>query len=162
MNFTIEATTEKLALAECADLMCKTDPWITLQRDYASCLEAMNGNYKEVFVARRNRELLGFIVLQMQGAFKGYIQSVCVAPDAQGAGIGTSLIQFAEKRIFLVSPNVFMLVSTFNTKAASLYSRLGYENVGTLKNYAADGFDEFLLRKTVGSLKSFQKNQVYH
>jgi len=162
MNFTIEATTEKLALGECADLMSKTDPWITLQRDYASCLEAMNGNYKEVFVARRNRELLGFIVLQMQGAFKGYIQSVCVAPDEQGAGIGTSLIQFAEKRIFLVSPNVFMLVSTFNTKAADLYSRLGYEKVGTLKNYAADGFDEFLLRKTIGSLKNFQKNQVYH
>src|SRR5258705_5779964 len=135
MNFTIEATTEKLILFECADMMCKTDPWITLKRDHANCLEAMQGSYKEVYVARRNRELLGFIVLQMQGAFKGYIQSVCVAPDAQGAGIGTSLIQFAEKRIFLVSPNVFMLVSAFNTKAAELYSRLGYEQVGTLKNY---------------------------
>ncbi|MBI1769153.1 MAG: GNAT family N-acetyltransferase [Bacteroidetes bacterium] len=161
MSFTIEATTEKLILAECAEMMSKTEPWITLQRDLAGCMEAMLGNYKEVYVARRNRELLGFIVLQMQGAFKGYIQSVCVSPDAQGAGVGTSLIQFAEKRIFLVSPNVFMLVSAFNTKAADLYFRLGYEKIGTLKNYAADGFDEFLLRKTIGSLKNFLKNQLY-
>jgi ribosomal protein S18 acetylase RimI-like enzyme len=119
----------------------------------------MKGAYKEVYVARRHRELLGFIVLQMQGAFKGYIQSVCVSPDAREAGIGTALIKSAESRIFLVSPNVFMLVSSFNTKAVDLYLRLGYEKIGTLKNFVIDGCDEYLLRKTTGSLRSFQKNQ---
>ena len=158
MNFTIEATTEKIVLAECAEMMSRTDPWITLQRDLGGCMEAMLGSYKEVYIARRNRELLGFIVLQMQGAFKGYIQSICVSPDVQEAGVGTSLIEFAEKRIFSVSPNVFMLVSSFNTRAAALYFRLGYEKIGTLKNYATDGFDEFLLRKTIGSLKNFNKS----
>jgi ribosomal protein S18 acetylase RimI-like enzyme len=157
MNFTIEATKEPITLNACAEMMSLTDPWITLKRDLAACRETMLGDYKEVYVTRRNRELLGFIVLQMQGAFKGYIQSVCVSPDVQGAGIGTSLIEFAEKRIFLVSPNVFMMVSSFNTKAADLYSRLGYEKIGTLKNYSTDGFDEFLLRKTIGSLESFKK-----
>ena len=66
MNFTIEATTEKIVLAECAEMMSRTDPWITLQRDLGGCMEAMLGSYKEVYIARRNRELLGFIVLQMQ------------------------------------------------------------------------------------------------
>lgn len=159
MSFTIEVTTEPLALMECAEMMSKSEPWLTLGRGLEGCHEAMRGAYKEVYVARRHRELLGFIVLQMQGTFKGYIQSVCVSPDAREAGIGTALIHAAERRIFLVSPNVFMLVSSFNTKAVDLYLRLGYEKIGTLKNFVIDGCDEFLLRKTTGSLKSFQKNQ---
>ena len=157
MNFTIEVTKEPITLNACAEMMSLTEPWITLQRDLSACRESLLGDYKEVYVTRRNRELLGFIVLQMHGAFKGYIQSVCVTQEAQGAGIGTSMIQIAEKRIFLVSPNVFMLVSSFNTKAADLYFRLGYEKIGTLKNYAIDGYDEILLRKTIGSLHSFKK-----
>jgi len=156
MSFTIEGTLEKHVLTECAEMMSQSEPWITLQRDYAGCVDAMHGD-KEVYVARRHRELLGFIVLQMQGAFKGYIQSICVSPDTRSSGIGTALIQFAEKRIFSVSPNVFMLVSSFNTQAADLYSRLGYEKIGTLKNFSTDGLDEILLRKTIGSLKNFQK-----
>lgn len=160
MPFTIDLTTEPVTLAACAEMMSKSEPWITLGRDLNGCHDAMKGDYKEVYVARRNRELLGFIVLQMQGAFKGYIQSVCVSPDARGTGIGTVLIQVAERRIFSISPNVFMLVSSFNTKAAELYSKLGYEKVGTLRNFVIDGYDEFLLRKTIGSLKSFQDNQI--
>jgi len=157
MNFTIEGTLEKHVLTECAEMMSVSEPWITLQRDYAGCVEAMQGDYKEVYVARRHRELLGFIVLQMQGAFKGYIQSICVSPDTRSSGIGTALIEHAEKRIFAISPNVFMLVSAFNTQAADLYFRLGYEKIGALRNFAADGLDEILLRKTIGSLRSFQK-----
>ncbi|HTH57933.1 MAG TPA: N-acetyltransferase [Cyclobacteriaceae bacterium] len=159
MSFTIEVTTEPLALTECAEMMSKSEPWLTLGRGIEGCHEAMKGAYKEVYVARRNRELLGFIVLQMQGAFKGYIQSVCVSPDAREAGIGTAMIQAAERRIFLVSPNVFMLVSSFNTKAVDLYLRLGYEKIGVLKNFIVDGHDEILLRKTTGSLNHFQRNQ---
>lgn len=161
MSFTIEATKEPITLEACAEMMNESEPWISLQRDLKGCREAMMGDYKEVYVARRNRELLGFIVLQMQGAFKGYIQSICVLPEAQGAGIGTALIQFAERRIFLVSPNVFMMVSSFNTKAADLYLRLGYEKIGTLKNFVIDGQDEFLLRKSKGSLNNFQKSQTH-
>src|ERR1041385_5348322 len=99
MSFTIEAAFEKHVLLECADMMSRSEPWITLKRDYVGCIDAMQGDYKEVYVAMRHRELLGFIVLQMQGAFKGYIQSICVSPDARDSGIGSALIQFAEKRI---------------------------------------------------------------
>lgn len=160
MPFTIEATSEPVTLAACAEMMSKSEPWITLGRNLEGCHEAMRGDYKEVYVAMRNRELLGFIVLQMQGVLKGYIQSVCVSPDARDASIGTALIQAAERRIFTVSPNVFMLVSSFNTRAAELYSRLGYEKVGTLKNFVVNGYDELLLRKTIGPLNSFQKKPI--
>jgi ribosomal protein S18 acetylase RimI-like enzyme len=118
----------------------------------------MHGDYKEVYIAVNGEHLLGFIVLQMAGVFKGYIQSICVSSDMRSSGVGSALIAFAEKRIFSISPNVFMLVSAFNEKAYRLYSRLGYEKIGTLKNFVVDGMDEFLLRKTIGPLNDFHKS----
>ena len=159
MKFYIEQITDENVLEHCALMMSQTEPWITLKRDLSQCHQSLHGNDKEIHVSLDSqKKLLGFIVLQMNGAFKGYIQSICVSPLVQGSGIGSALISHAEKRIFTVSPNVFMLVSSFNEKAARLYSRLGFEKIGTLRNFVVDGYDEFLLRKTIGSLHSFKKS----
>jgi [ribosomal protein S18]-alanine N-acetyltransferase len=64
-------------------------------------------------------------------------------------------VQFAEKRILRVSPNVFMCVSSFNVGARRLYQRLGYEVVGELSNFIVQGHAEILLRKTVGPTTGF-------
>ena len=58
----------------------------------------------------------------MTGAFVGYIQTVCVAPEWRGRGLGAILISFAEERIFRETPIVFMCVSSFNTDAQRLYA----------------------------------------
>ena len=155
MKFEIRSTSEENLLDCCALLMSQSEPWITLKRNLENCREAMRGEYKEVYVATEEGKLHGFIVLQMAGVFKGYIQSIFVTPEARGTGLGSALIQFAEERIFSVSPNVFMLVSAFNDRAAQLYQRLGYEKIGTLRNFVIAGYDEFLLRKTIGPLKDF-------
>lgn len=160
MDFFIERTTEESMLNNCAKMMSQSEPWITLQRNLEICQQAMHGNYKEVYVTQRKDQLLGFIVLQMAGVFKGYIQSICVSPEARKSGLGTALIQFAEKRIFSESPNVFMLVSAFNERAAQLYFRLGFEKIGTLKNFVVDGYDELLLRKTIGSIQHFNDSKT--
>ncbi len=157
MEFNIEQSSDKNVLDRCALMMSQSEPWITLQRSLEDCKESMQGA-KEIFIAKHHGELVGFIVLQMQGVLKGYIQSIYVSPEVQNSGLGTNLVSFAEQRIFLISPNVFMLVSTFNEKAIRLYLRLGFEKIGVLRNFVADGFDEFLLRKTIGSLKAFKKN----
>jgi ribosomal protein S18 acetylase RimI-like enzyme len=157
MKFNIESTSDEKTLDRCAWMMSQSEPWITLKRDLEGCKEAMRGDYKEVYVCIDGEKLLGFIVLQMAGVFKGYIQSICVSPDIRSSGLGTELIRYAEERIFSISPNVFMLVSAFNEKAASLYFKLGYEKIGTLKNFVVYGLDEFLLRKTIGSLNAFLK-----
>lgn len=161
MNFLIRPSSDDLILDKCARMMSESEPWLTLKRDYEGCRLAMRGDYKEVYVAtpKDSGELLGFIVLQMAGVFKGYIQSICVSSQSRGTGLGTALIEFAEKRIFAESPNVFMLVSSFNDRAFSLYTRLGFQKIGTLHNFVADGFDEFLLRKTIGPMNSFQKKE---
>ncbi len=141
--------------ATCARLMCETDPWITLGRSYDRCLVAVSDAGRELYVALDGDAVAGFILITMKGQFPGYIASVCVAPAARGSGLGTTLVEFAEERIHRESPNVFLCVSSFNEGARRLYERLGFEYVGTLKDYIVKGYDELLYRKTIGPWSEF-------
>jgi ribosomal protein S18 acetylase RimI-like enzyme len=136
-------------------MMAGMNPWLTLGRDYEACLRLVTNPAKEVTVAEREGEIDGFIVLDMNGPFVGYIQILCVRPAAQRHGLGQALIAWAEERIHRVSPNVYICVSSFNTHARSLYERLGFQYVGTLKDLIVEGYDEILLRKTIGPLSTF-------
>ena len=142
---------------ECARLMSGTDPWVTLGRDFAASLGIIRDPSREVYVAEDEAGIAGFIVLCMTGAFIGYIQTVLVAPDRQGQGIGSQLVTFAEERIFKESPNSFLCVSSFNPDARRLYERLGYKYVGELTDYLVSGHSELLLRKTRGPWAAFRK-----
>jgi ribosomal protein S18 acetylase RimI-like enzyme len=141
----------------CARMMAKSEPWVTLQRDFDASLGIITDPSREVYVATANGEIAGFIVLLMHGAFIGYIQSVCVAPAWRGRGIGTQLMAFAERRIFSETPNAFICVSSFNRTARRLYERLGYEVIGELEDYVIPGQSEILLRKTIAPLTEFKK-----
>ena len=141
--------------AWCARLMAANEPWVTLGRTFDEGMRILQNPAKEVVVARISEERVGFLILDMNGPFPGYIQTVCVAPDARGCGIGSELIAWAERRIFQESPNVFMCVSSFNANAQRLYIRLGYEMVGTLRSYIVAEHDEILLRKTSGPWREF-------
>ena len=155
----IEVTIRRLAGAEkadeCARLMAGTDPWVTLGRGYDSSLRIIEDPSREVYVAEDEAGLAGFIILCMVGAFIGYIQTVLVAPDRQGKGIGSQLVAFAEDRIFTESPNAFLCVSSFNAGARRLYERLGYQYVGELTDYVVRGHSELLFRKTKGPWSDF-------
>lgn len=139
----------------CAHLMAESEPWLTLGRTYAASLAVVQDSTREVYVAREDEELAGFLIVCMTGAFVGYIQTICIQPDRRGHGLGSKLVEFAEQRILAESPNVFMCVSSFNQDARRLYERLGYRVVGELTDYIVQGHSEILLRKTVGPLAPF-------
>lgn len=139
----------------CAHLMSTSEPWITLKRGYDDSLKILTSPTREVYVARADEAMVGFTILIMSGAFIGFIQTIGVAPEWRNRGVGTRLVQFAEERIFKVSPNVFMCVSSFNKDAKRLYERLGYEVVGELKDLIVRGHSEILLRKTIGPATEF-------
>ncbi len=141
----------------CARMMSGSEPWITLRRGYAASVKILSIPSREIYLAVADSEITGFILLNMQGAFIGYIQTVCVAPEWRGKGIGAKLIAFAEERIFRETPNVFMCVSSFNKNVQRLYQRLGYGVVGELKDYLVSGYSEILLRKTIAPLTEFRK-----
>jgi ribosomal protein S18 acetylase RimI-like enzyme len=141
----------------CARMMAGLEPWITLRRDYDDSVKRLTAPSKEVYLAIVDGEITGFILLNLNGAFVGCIQTVCVAPSWRNKGIGTKLLTFAEERIFRETPNVFLCVSSFNQHAQRLYQRLGYEVIGELKNYIVSGYSEILLRKTIAPLAGFTK-----
>lgn len=145
----------EIEIQSCAELMSLTEPWLTLGRTFEASLKIFRDPKKEVFGAFQDGSFSGFLLLDLNGPFKGYIQSVCVVPEKRGYGLGTRLISFAEELIFRHSPNVFICYSDFNRRAGELYGRLGYTLIGELTDYIIEGHSEFLMRKTIGPLSSF-------
>ncbi len=133
--------------------MAASEPWVTLGTGYERSLRLLSNDARERYLAKVAGEPAGFLVISMQGAFVGYIQLVGVASGLRGRGVGRSLIEFAEQRIFRETPNVFICVSDFNAGAQGFYARLGYQRVGELKDFIVAGHSEILLRKTLGPIR---------
>jgi ribosomal protein S18 acetylase RimI-like enzyme len=140
-----------------ATFMSTTDPWLRLGRGFDGCLGALTDPTCETYVAVDGSAApLGYVIINMRGAFIGYIRTVIVAPGARDRGIGTRLVAFAEYRIFRETPNVFLCVSSFNTRARALYERLGYEVIGVMPDYLVRGYDEILMRKSIAPFAEFR------
>jgi len=131
-------------------MMAKSDPWITLEMDFDLCIQAFDGVSKEVYIIRINTEIAGFVILQIDGTFKGYIQTICINENYRGKGLGKKLLTFCEERILKISPTIFICVSSFNTRALQLYTDFGFKIIGELPNFIREGFTEILLWKTFG------------
>lgn len=154
----INLTSDEKIFDDCAQIMSTSEPWLTLNRNLENCKDAMRGSNKEIYILTENTILIGFVVIQVNGTFKGYIQSIVIKEEYRNKGLGSMLIEFCENRIFEISPNIFMCVSAFNIKAEKLYYKLGFEKVGELKNFIVNGETEILLRKTIGAISEFKLN----
>lgn len=154
-QFSIAPTADAQKITACAKMMCATDPWITYTMDYEYCLKAFEGDCKEIYVLENDNGIAGFVILQVCGTFKGYIQTLCVSETHRGKGLGKMLLQFCEKRILKISPNIFICVSSFNKNAIKLYYEFGFKLVGELTDFVKEGLTELLLRKTVGPMVGY-------
>jgi [ribosomal protein S18]-alanine N-acetyltransferase len=134
----------------CACLMASSEPWITLQRDLSACRQVIKRPSTELFIAwDRNSQKLGFILLAPYGlAGSPYIASIAVSPDAQGQTVGSQLMQFTEQH-FHDRSHLFLLVSSFNSRAQHFYRRHGYEFIGELKDYIVAGHSELIFHKSL-------------
>ena len=107
--------------------MVTSEPWITLGLSRERALPLFADPAKEIYAIRDAKGVAGFVVVDMAGLLRGYVQILCVRPDCRGRGLGSTLLQWAEERIYRDSPNVFICVSSFNPGARRLYERLGFE-----------------------------------
>ena len=137
-----------------AKVMAESEPWATLGTGYERSLNLLSNATRERYLARVAGEPAGFLMISMQGAFVGYIQLLGVAPEFRGRGVGKALIEYAERRIFRETPNVFICVSDFNQEAQGFYAKMGYQKVGELTDFIIAGHAEILLRKTIGPIRA--------
>ena len=136
--------------------MADSDPWRTLGIGFELSEKILANPARERYLARVDGKAAGFLILNMAGGFTGYVQLLGVAPEYRGKGVGRALLEFAERRIFRTTPNVFICVSDFNSAARAFYAKLGYEPVGELKDYVVRGHAEILLRKSIAPLREFK------
>jgi [ribosomal protein S18]-alanine N-acetyltransferase len=140
--------------------MVTSEPWLTLGLSRETALAVLTDPAKEVHAIRDATGVAGFIVIDMRGLLRGYVQILCVRTDCRRRGLGSALLRWAEERIFRDSPNMFICVSSFNAGARRLYERLGFELVGTLRELLVPGHDEVLLRKTQGTWAAFHQTSA--
>ncbi len=140
----------------CAAFLVASEPWITLGLKFDEAVGRLTNPTREVLVAVINGQIAGVLILFLDGTFKGYIQTIAVHPDWRSRGVGTRMLELVEERIFQISPNVFLCVSSFNQRAQKFYERLGYRRVGDLPDFVVRGHSEILMWKSRGPLTEFK------
>ncbi|MDX1709899.1 MAG: GNAT family N-acetyltransferase [Rhodovibrionaceae bacterium] len=72
---------------------------------------------------------LPLLELEREAPGTGYVYVLCTLPEARGMGIGTSLLQFAER--YRGPRGMSLIVSDANLGARRLYERCGYRAVAS-------------------------------
>lgn len=140
----------------CARAFESSEPWITLRRGYKHSIKPLMDPSRETYVATSGKDIVGFVLLDVRGPFRGYIHLLCVMPEWRDRGVGVKLIRHVERRVFREHPNVFLCVSSFNRAAQRFYKRMGFRRVGTIKDYIVKGHSEYLMRKTRGPINGYR------
>lgn len=152
----IEAA-ERLDVADCRRLVLASEPWITLGYGEAEAASIANASAADnLIVARAGERIVGF-ALSSSGMLLGeYLKILAVESDRRAAGVGRRLMEELERRAFARWPNVYLCVSDFNTGARAFYRRIGYDEVGALRDLLLPGKGEILMRKTVGAWRGYR------
>ena len=78
---------------------------------------------------------------------------MAVLPAFQGQNIGLTLLDWMETQAReKESRQLWLCVSTFNTRARAFYERFGFEAVAVLDKLASEASDELFMRKRLNYL----------
>ena len=151
------ASASVLDVEMCRRLLLRSEPWITLQYSDADVLGIVRAAaHANLLVAEGAGRTVGF-ALSTAGVLLGeYLQILAVDPELRSRGIGRRLMEELERRAFQRWPNVYLCVSDFNHGARQFYRRLGYEEVGVLRDLLLPGKGEVLMRKSVAAWRQFR------
>ena len=112
----------------------------------AFCKTLSDENYI-VIIAKDTDALLGYCVLLCTGE-EADITNVCTAPAARGKGVATAMLTaLMEEGKSRGVTEFFLEVRESNTPARSLYTKLGFEEIGLRKNYYEEPKEHAVLMK---------------
>ena len=135
-----------------AQMMATTALWQRYNVTEESAAQRLQSGMDQgatILVAEIDQTPLGFVWYVTSGAFNrsGYIMLIGVEQSARSTGVGRALMREAETIMFEKVNDVFLLVSDFNTDAQKFYQRLGYEQIGVIRDYVIEGINELIFRK---------------
>lgn len=147
------ATLRPLSPANAASLgeaLAAMPPWSTIgwpaDRMTASLRRKVPSVRRFEIVA--DGELAGIAVIQNPFLIGPYLQIFAMLPPFQGRNLGTRVLEWMETEARSVGARqLWLCVSTFNTRAQSFYERFGFRPAVVLDKLASDASDEILMRK---------------
>lgn len=106
---------------------------------------------RQYLVAERGGALAGYAGL-LVGPGEADVLTLAVAPEAQGGGLGRTLLgELLDRATAEGCSTVLLEVRADNEPALGLYTRAGFERAGVRRRYYADGADALLLRRQGGA-----------
>ena len=92
--------------------------------------------------------LAGSIVIQEPFLYGPYLKLIAILPEFQEQGLGLRLLQWMEAQARqMEARQLWLCVTTFNTRARAFYERFGFEAVAVLDKLGSDASDELFMRK---------------
>ena len=135
-------TEEDVAAVAALEAANFSRPW-----SYDSFFQTLSDENYIVIIAKDADALLGYCVLLCTGE-EADITNVCTAPEARGKGVATEMLAVlmeAGKNRGITE--FFLEVRESNTPARSLYTKLGFEEIGLRKNYYEEPKEHAVLMK---------------
>jgi ribosomal-protein-alanine N-acetyltransferase len=107
---------------------------------------------RDVSVATLDSEIVGYASFRYVGK-QGDVNTVAVASDQQGKGIGTALMDWLESQATLRNVReIFLEVRSDNETAIKMYDARGYERIDIRRNYYGNTIDANIMRKRVANV----------
>jgi [ribosomal protein S18]-alanine N-acetyltransferase len=150
MNLRIASASDK-EKQWASELLANTDPWLELGIVSDQLIKVCFDPEYLIFIAHDYDDSCGVLIMDPRGiAGSPYIKSIAVASHFRCKGIGAQMISFAEQYFSKQSKHMFLCVSSFNHRARSFYTKLGYISVGEFQDYIKEGASEILMYKRIG------------
>ena len=106
----------------------------------------------ECLIAEHQGTIVGFILSQASGR-DAQIVTLDVAPAGRRRGIGSLLLQEAERRLCAAGVRYVTLeTATNNDAAVAFWDKHDYRTEAVVKNYYLDKLDAFVMRKALTDL----------
>lgn len=119
-------------------------PW-----SYDAFFQTLSDENYIVIIAKDRDALLGYCVLLCTGE-EADITNVCTAPSARGKGMATAMLTvLMEEGKNRGVAEYFLEVREGNVPARSLYTKLGFEEIGLRKNYYEEPKEHAVLMKKI-------------
>jgi ribosomal protein S18 acetylase RimI-like enzyme len=130
--------------------LASMEPWATIGWPPERMVRALQHERPSMhrFEVLAGAGLAGIITIQEPWLHGPYLQLLAILPAHQGKGFGQRLLTWMEAEARSSEMRqLWLCVSTFNTKARRLYERFGFHPQSVIEQLASGASDELLMRK---------------